>query len=280
MKDGTLMSMREFSGFTGVKASALRYYEDIGLLDPAVRLENNYRYYNPLQIFAINFINVLTDLGVSLSTILEAANERTPESMIELLRHQETQLDYRMRELATAFSILHTYRNNIQDGLLAKEGTIDVKWVDEQRIIMGQVNHFKEGESFYAAFREFCRHAEEIRINLRYPIGAYHENVEDFFREPGRPTRWFSLDPFGNTSSKAGYYLEGYTRGYYGVFGLLPDAMKQFAQKNNLVFDGPAYAIYLHDEISVVDPDEYLVRVSALLTEESAKAYVGKQKKG
>jgi effector-binding domain-containing protein len=43
--------------------------------------------------------------------------------------------------------------------------------------------------------------------------------------------------------------------------------MAAFAKKNGLLFTGPVYNAYLFDEISLVDPERYLLQISASVTE-------------
>ena len=64
-----------------------------------------------------------------------------------------------------------------------------------------------------------------------------------------------------------GLYLIGYTRGYYGETNDLPNRMTAFAKKNGLIFNGPVYNIYLYDEMSVADANQYLLQVSASVKE-------------
>ena len=272
MNDSTLLTIKEFSEFTGVSQSTLRYYDEIGLLPAAERGENNYRYYIPFQLITINFINVLVDLGIPLSTIKELAAERTPESMIDLLRRQEVILDYKLYELRTAYSIIHTYRNSIQDGMLASEGDVFTQEFDEARLILGPINDFARHDTFYSSFVNFCNAANDNRINLRYPIGGFHANIDAFFDSPGRPDRYFSFDPIGNAVRKKGLYLVGYERGYYGEFDVLPVKMAKYAKEHSLSFSGPVYTIYLHDEICMVNPDQYLSRTMVAVSDKKNPA--------
>jgi len=268
MQESTLLSIKEFSEFTGVNQSTLRYYDEIGILPAASRGENNYRYYVPYQIIKLNYINVLVDLGVPLSVIKDMNEERTPESIVELLSRQETKLDYRLNELRTAYSIIHTYRKNIQTGVSAHDGVIRIEKLEETHFVLGGVNDtkFKSDETFYEEFIKFCRSADKRRINLRYPVGGFHDDINSFLSVPSRPDRFFSLDPMGNSARPEGNYLVGYKRGYYGEFGDFPQKMMDYAQENNLVFKGPVYTVYLLDEISIVNPEQYLCRLSVGIT--------------
>ena len=263
MNETTLLSIKDFSRFTGVRQSTLRYYDEIGLLPPAARGENNYRYYVPFQIITLNFINVLIEMGVHLSDIKKMSKERTPESIIGLLSRQEALLDSRLNSLRSAYSIIHTYRDNIQEALLVSDCDVRLEELDEAKMILGPVNDFKGSDTFYEEFMRFCNKSPDYRINLRYPVGGYHNDMESYLSEPGRPQRFYSLDPTGNHTRKKGQYICGYIRGYYGEFGVLPEKMAAFADKHSLTFNGPVYVIYLLDEVSVVNTDQYLSKVMA-----------------
>jgi effector-binding domain-containing protein len=43
--------------------------------------------------------------------------------------------------------------------------------------------------------------------------------------------------------------------------------MAAYAKRNGLTFTGPVYGVYLLDEFCVADPEQYLLRVSAPVSE-------------
>jgi len=261
LQESTLLSIKEFSDFTGINQSTLRYYDEIDLLPAALRGENNYRYYAPFQIIKLNYINVLIDLGVPLSVIKDMDKQRTPENVIDLLRKQEVKLDYKLSELRTAYSIIHTYITNIQNGLMVEDGTVRVEKLEAAHYVLGGLNDFtKNNDTFYEEFIRFCQNANKRRINLRYPVGGYHENIDSFMKSPGRPDRFFSADPLGNSTRPEGNYLVAYNRGYYGEFGDMPQKILDYAQDHDLVFKGPVQIIFVLDEISIPEPGQYLSR--------------------
>jgi len=150
----------------------------------------------------------------------------------------------------------------MQNGLLAHENDICVEELDEFYIIQGPATDFRHKDSFYEPFIAFCHSAEANRINLNYPIGAYHHDMDTFISAPGQPNSFFSLDPLGDSKCPAGKYLVGYARGYYGEFGDLAQRMAAYAERHGLKFKGAVYVLYLLDEISTVKPDQYLARVA------------------
>ena len=290
MKD--FLSIKEFSKFSGIETTTLRYWDDIGLFSPAKRdEENNYRYYSPEQVIAVNFITVLSSLNVPLKTISNIESIRNPERVVHLIEQQEKQLDMEMLRLRECYSIIHTRRELINYGIKVIEGftvvdgarmdsgytgedgvnvdytSITVMDREESPLILGDRNKWTEGEGFYEPFMDFCRQAKKMRINLNFPIGAMHEDWAGFMEAPGEPHYFFSLDPVGNSQRVAGRYMVGFNRGFYGQFNDLSERMAAYAEENSLILYGPVYSLYLQDEICMKDPSQYLAQVSVAVKE-------------
>jgi hypothetical protein len=167
-----------------------------------------------------------------------------------------------------AWSMVMTRRELLKRGLRADVSEISVCEREERRIIIGPPCNFKEDEPFYEPFMEFCSRSVEMGVNLSNPIGGCQESAENFFRAPGQPDRFFSLDPTGHNIVPEGEYLVGYTRGYYGDFNDLPERMLEYAEKHSLELTGWVYSVYLHDELCIKDPSKYLVEVNIAVAKE------------
>jgi MerR family transcriptional regulator, repressor of the yfmOP operon len=82
-----LMRINEVAAETGLTARTIRYYEEVGLLEPAARSEGDYRLYDASDLDRLQFIRSLRDdAGFSLSQIRqlledEAARERNRERL-------------------------------------------------------------------------------------------------------------------------------------------------------------------------------------------------------
>jgi DNA-binding transcriptional MerR regulator len=260
--DTMLVSIKDFSDFTGIKQSVLRYYDDIGLFCPAQRGENNYRYYSLTQIQTIKLIDMLRELNIPLKKIEELMENRSPESMVELLIRHEVELTSELRALQESFSLIHNLRTLIQNDVPQDENTFYVKFAEERRISLGPVTDFRPNETHHRAYSNYYRIARNMRVNLGYHIGGYYDTFDEYQAEPGRPKRFFSLDPNGLDVKPAGTYLYGYTRGDYGVSNDLPERMKKYIEDNNIKVLGPVYNVYPLNEVCLKDPDEYLSAVA------------------
>ena len=270
MKPNGYLSIGEFAQIVGITPHSLRKYDKKGIFFPAMRgngLENDYRYYAPMQITTVKMIRVLAKIGVPLKTIRELAASRTPEKLIGLLRKQKEELAGEIRFLREAHSVIAMFLDFMIEGLLAEESEIFVREGPERRIVLGEVNEYKNGEGFFGAFARFCAARHTPELNLSYPIGGWFDGMEKFLGDPSRPARFFSHDPGGKESIAEGLYLTGYTRGYYGRTNGLPRRMADYADRNGLIFDGPVYNTYLLDELSTPDTEQYLLQASVSVSE-------------
>ena len=90
----------EFSKLCRVPVSALRYYSDIGLLEPAhIDPFTNYRYYSAEQLPHLNRILALRDLGLSLDQIkLVLDDDITADELRGMLRLRQVEIQQQMQE--------------------------------------------------------------------------------------------------------------------------------------------------------------------------------------
>jgi DNA-binding transcriptional MerR regulator len=63
------MQIAELAAATGFSTAALRYYEQVGLLDPAERSPSGYRLYTQREVERVQFISRAKRLGLSLEEI-------------------------------------------------------------------------------------------------------------------------------------------------------------------------------------------------------------------
>ena len=264
------LSIKEFAELVGMTVETLRHYDNKGVFQPAkigVEMENNYRYYVPTQITTIKMIRVLTDMDVPLDTIKALAQDRTPEKLMKLFTKHKGQAEDGLRFLQEVHSVIGTFLELLIEGISATENEMTISTLSEKRIILGDKTNFCGETGFYREYMRFCNAQHEPKLNLSYPVGGFFESMDVFLNEPSRPTRFFSLDPKGNDKKEAGLYLIGYTRGYYGQTNDLPKRMASFAKKNGLLFNGPVYNLYLFDEMSITDTEQYLLQVTASVRE-------------
>ena len=99
------MHIGEAARQSGVSAKMIRYYEQSGLIPPAVRRASGYRDYTPQDVHRLRFVRRARDLGFSVEHIAELLSlwgDRDREGSeintvtsthIEQLRHKAQQID-------------------------------------------------------------------------------------------------------------------------------------------------------------------------------------------
>ena len=256
-------SVSEFAKLVGPSADTLRYYDREGILSAAKLDDNNYRLYHITQIAVAKMISVLSELHVPLEKIRELVKKRTPEDLMKLFNSHENVLLNKIRSLQEAYTAINLYSELLAEGMCATECALTVRDVPEKRITLGGLNDFTGYYDYFEEYLRFCISETEPPLNYLYPVGGYFETMDDFVSEPSQPTRFFSTNPNGNEVKAGGLYLIGYNRGNYGETGDLPDRMAQYAEENGLAFNGPVFNIFLFDEMSNDNPEDYLLQASA-----------------
>lgn len=88
----------EISKLYHIGVDALRYYEEIGLLHP-MRAESGYRFYSIHDIWQLNVIRDLREIGFSMEQIRESLTSHNTESTIRLLEQEQMAIQAKLESL-------------------------------------------------------------------------------------------------------------------------------------------------------------------------------------
>jgi len=98
------MNIGQASKESGVTAKMIRYYEDIGLIEKAVRTPSGYRSYRPCDVHTLRFIKRARDFGFSIEKISELLalwrdRDRASADVKKLAQEHVERLDSKVAEL-------------------------------------------------------------------------------------------------------------------------------------------------------------------------------------
>jgi DNA-binding transcriptional MerR regulator len=264
--EGASLSISQFAKLTGINKSTLMYYDKIGLFRPLMRGENNYRLYALNQITAVNQIRVMSALGMPVKVMQKVINSRSPEAIKQIIGKSLGDIDAQIAWMKNSKKLAEIVYELIDMGIEAEksgeEPNISVRTMKERNILLGEENEWGRDEAFFNKFGDFLSISMSEGHNTAFPIGGMFKSLSSYVENSSLPNRFFYITPDGRDKRPAGEYLIGYTRGYYGVTGDLAIRMNDYATAHKLETVGPVYNVYLHDEISVVDPNNYLMRAS------------------
>lgn len=115
MKNASQLKIGELAKKTGVTVGTLRYYSDLGLLQPVERGSNGYRYYSFDASQQVEFIKKAQILGFTLAEIKQILDVRDrgekPCSLVQSLLDQKIeQLQIQIRQMTLFKLELEQYR--------------------------------------------------------------------------------------------------------------------------------------------------------------------------
>jgi DNA-binding transcriptional MerR regulator len=108
------MKIGELAAATGIATSAIRFYEQSGLLPAAQRGSNGYRSYSAEAVQRLHFIQVAQALGFTLDTLRSVFV--TTEGFSHAQRQEELmlRLDTRLGEIDEMLATLRAQRKDLQ----------------------------------------------------------------------------------------------------------------------------------------------------------------------
>lgn len=114
------LKIGELAALANVAVATIRYYETLGLLDPASRGDSGYRYYDDESVQRLQFIKKAQSLQFSLSEIQQILGVRrqgSPACCIvrDLLDQKISHLEEQIRLMQSLKSELEGYRDRWAD---------------------------------------------------------------------------------------------------------------------------------------------------------------------
>lgn len=103
----------EISRFFGIPASTLRYWEDMGVLNPLKGSENHYREYTVEDLMTISDVIFYKNLGLSLKQI-RGMESAAPEQHNRLFMEKLSELERQQQLLRQRIEKLHRHMKAIQ----------------------------------------------------------------------------------------------------------------------------------------------------------------------
>lgn len=132
-----MFKIGDFSKLCMVSVSALRYYADIGLLEPMhIDSMTGYRYYDLDQLPRLNRILALKDLGLPLNKIAQAlADDISTDEMKGMLRLKEAELEQELSEVQARLLRVRTRLTMIANEGDSEPLEVVIKSVEAQPIL-------------------------------------------------------------------------------------------------------------------------------------------------
>jgi DNA-binding transcriptional MerR regulator len=211
MKD--ILSIGEFGRLFGIDVQTLRYYDSIGLMEPALRdSSTGYRSYRFDQVYRFAQIRYLRQLGCPLEQIREYLDGREISTSIQVLRDQSEQLRRKWEHLVQIDSVIQRKLNFIERSMAGLDttfigvrsyperfylsiGTEESLYASEEFYFYPTlVFYHEEGKEFGSYLYDWPEHEGDMKRSIAlesipagdflcaYHVGPYHTMHETFER--------------------------------------------------------------------------------------------------
>ncbi len=122
-----LLKIGDFARLAKINIRTLRYHEELGLLQPALRSDGGCRYYRPADVNRVRMIHNLQELGLALENIRDLLDTRPDETVLaspsggaawlERIRNalgkQQVLIENRIESLERQKALIHEAREKI-----------------------------------------------------------------------------------------------------------------------------------------------------------------------
>ncbi|MBU1661898.1 MAG: MerR family transcriptional regulator [Chloroflexi bacterium] len=253
-----------FSKLSQVPVKTLRYYDEIGLLEPAeIDRFTGYRYYSVTQLSRLNRILALKDLGLSLDQIAHLLAEGLPvEQLRGMLRLKQVEIQQRMQHEDEKLTRVAARLRQIEQENKMSKYDIVIKKVEPQRIasVRDVIPSYPEQGHLWQDLETM------LSRNQVKPTGPcftlYHSDEPEIDAEVCEPiAEGSSLPQHPRVQTRELPGTEVAAAIHHGPFATLSEAYEavlKWIEANGYQINGPSREIYLQPPAemgSQTDPD-------------------------
>jgi DNA-binding transcriptional MerR regulator len=263
-----MFKIGEFSKLSRVPVKTLRYYHQIGLLEPD-RIDDftGYRYYTAVQLTRLNHILALKDLGFSLEQIGQmVGDDLSPEQIRGLLRLKQVELAQQIETEQARLARLESRLNQIEREAKLPAYEIVLKQVETTRVacVRDMVANY---QGFGLLYEELFAALGHHSVVPAGPVmGIYYDEEykeSDVDVETAVPVVGGSLPP-GRVIIRdlPGTAVASLVRqGSYDDFTPAYQALMGWIEANGYQIIGPNREIYLRGPEAGIVPSEYVTEI-------------------
>lgn len=261
----------EFAKLCGTNKRTLFHYDEIGLFRPEQKGENGYRYYSYQQYDTFSIICAMKDIGMSLKSIREFLKNRNPEHTMSLLIAQKKQIDKEINQLKQISQMMQNKIQILKQSRQIVCGAIELVACEEEYLIISENLEHTAPNTYIQILNKHMEYCSCHHLNNGYGIGAIVSQENLLKQQFSQHSHFFNKlqhqqqSPLAISKPK-GLYVISYLKGNYYQTTETYLKMLQFIQENQLVICGNSYEESIIDELSAQNIDDYITRISILVS--------------
>lgn len=266
-----MLSIGEFSNICKVSTKTLRYYAEIGLLEPSeVNPENGYRYYALEQLEKMLFINRLKAYSFSLDEIKEIlySEEAQDDNLYTAFIHKKKEIEKQVHNYNRILSQLEDDISAIEQGksIMSYMENIDVQLVDMPKMYLLSIRKMVQAEDYPAEYLKcyeklFKRIAVDKLTMTGAPMVFFHSaeySPSGLDTEFAVPVREYVT---GTRDFCPGLCLKTIVRGAYTELSSVYARQMEWAEKEGYRCVNALFEVYVTDPSQVENEQDNITEV-------------------
>ena len=256
----TFYKIGEIAALYGVSTDVLRYYEELGILVPR-RGSNEYRIYRTEDLWCLNIIRDLRELGFSMDQIRDYIKERSIRSTMSLFEQELAVIDQQIARLTSLKNNILARRHTISQAQSLPLGEILLKTLPDRpchRIMQS----YKTDEEMDVLIKQLVNFGKD----RQYIIG--NNQMGSFLNIPSAKAgncraydAVFILHPEGEHTIESGNYLSVCYRGDCGQNQRYVPQLISCAENQGMNPAGPLLELLWVDIHTSKHPDEQITEL-------------------
>jgi len=267
-----LLSIGEFSKICEVSTKTLRYYDEIGLINPnEINPENGYRYYSIRQLKKMLFINRLKSYDFSLEeikTILELEEDQSEEKLSSALNRKRREIQEKLNAFEYTLKQMSNDILNLEKGIpiMSYLDSIEVQLVETQPMNILYMRRMMSSEDYADGYgkyfgRLYERIAAEKHTLLGMPMTIYHSPEYD----PAGNDTEFAI-PIeeavkGTRDLPGGLCAKSVLKGSYPELTMIYARLREWVENEGYELVRPPYEVYVTDPNQANLPEDLVTEV-------------------
>lgn len=265
-----MLTIGEFSNICKVSTKTLRYYAEIGLLEPSeVNPENGYRYYAIEQLEKMLFINRLKEYSFSLDEIkaILQSEEVQDDSLYLALVHKKKKIEKQVNNYRQILTQLEDDITAVGQGksIMAYMEDIDVQLVELPKMYLLSIRKSVQVEDYPTEYRNcfgklFKRIAVDKLTIAGAPMALFHSaefSPSGLDTEFAIPVKEYAT---GTRDFCPGLCLKTVVQGYTQLSSTYAKQIK-WAEKEGYQGTNALFEVYVTDPSQVTDEMDHITEV-------------------
>lgn len=168
---------------TGIPTSALRFYDDIGLVKPSYTDENTgYRYYGYTEFWQLEIVKICKSMGISLKELKKVLESNDPSRFVDLMMRQRDTARQKLEAMQKMLDDLNWMTERYEAIEAYQPGTCEIRHMEERYILSVSADSGLDSDSLHFALQCKAEDALSSRMSIKREYG-YEFDPDAFMKK-------------------------------------------------------------------------------------------------